>query len=201
MEVTHSQRPQKCALCQISDGNHAMHPLYNKHGKDGVPLLTKTPHGPGIRMVHTLCALTINQNKYSRNIVYGCDVKGDQHFQKWCNHDNKVSLDMSYRDKSGKKILLKALVNHFVIAHDDKTLPPKEYAECKQKVKEKKEFQTLCCTVCNKKNKSRQIPIQVSVYTFTFDPCTVDRYFIMALTVYIPSCSCSVLQVVGRLFM
>ncbi len=159
LPITH--RPQKCALCSISDGNHAMHPLYDKHGKKGQPIPTTNSktRGTEIRMVHTLCAHVINKNEYSRNLVYGCDVEGSYTFSKSRDEDYKAPLDMSYQDDSGDSLM--ALVNHFVIVYDDKSLPQKDYVHCKKQLTYKQEFQKLCCTVCKKENKSRQIPIQV----------------------------------------
>ena len=72
-EVHIKSRAKRCALCPIFKGNHAMHPLFDKAGKTGQPIVAKKKHeDEGIVWVHTLCALVLNSNIGTNGLVYGC---------------------------------------------------------------------------------------------------------------------------------
>ncbi len=154
-----SQRPRKCALCPISDGHHAMHPLYNKHGLNAQPAIRSTKSNGGIdeiHMVHTLCANLLNVN--GGGIVYGCNRDGEWDFDAKSDDEDDINgndvnippLDLTYIDKKSGEFL-QSSVNQFVITYCDEA-----------PVKKKRELQTMRCTICHERNDERQIPLQVS---------------------------------------
>ena len=75
------KRPTECCLCSVKDGIHAMHPVYDAHGKRGRQIWLP-PGENGRRKLawcHTLCALVINQ--YTGGAIYGCTSNGFYNFE------------------------------------------------------------------------------------------------------------------------
>jgi len=78
-----TERPTECVLCSVKTGIHAMHPLYDEHGKNGRQLVLPAS-GPGfmrkerrLAWVHTLCAMFISSSEMIGGLVYGCDEDGE----------------------------------------------------------------------------------------------------------------------------
>ena len=79
-----NKRPSHCALCSVTTGMHAMHMLYDTHGKFGRPLIlpasaattNKEAKQERVAWVHTLCASFIGKFYQSRECVYGCQKNG-----------------------------------------------------------------------------------------------------------------------------
>lgn len=76
------KRPTECVLCSHDTGLHAMHPLYDTHGKYGRQLVLHSGgHGDKrkeerLAWVHTLCASVICSNPKTAGCVYGCFEDG-----------------------------------------------------------------------------------------------------------------------------
>ena len=77
------ERPTECVLCNVASEEHAMHPLYDNHGKEGRQLVLPAT-GVGFRRkekrlawVHTLCAMFISSSQRTRHLVYGCNEDGE----------------------------------------------------------------------------------------------------------------------------
>lgn len=161
-------RPQRCVLCHVNSGVHAMHPLYDKSGEDGRPLVIRTRKDPQdeIAWVHTLCASFINAFPQTKSLVYGCYEDGSyndddgrvliQSDSAGNEDDNDYeSIDLDYR--MGGVIALKAYPHHYVIVEktdgeeNDWTLRLNEMRNSKLK-----------CFVCGHTDElSHRIPVQV----------------------------------------
>ena len=77
------ERPTECVLCNVASEEHAMHPLYDNHGKEGRQLVLPAT-GVGFKRkekrlawVHTLCAMFISSGQRTRHLVYGCNEDGE----------------------------------------------------------------------------------------------------------------------------
>ena len=77
------ERPTECVLCNVASEEHAMHPLYDNHGKEGRQLVLPAT-GVGFKRkekrlawVHTLCAMFISSSQRTRHLVYGCNEDGE----------------------------------------------------------------------------------------------------------------------------
>lgn len=78
--ILQRERPMECVLCAVNYGPmHAMHPLYNDYGSNGRQLILPAGHHVPERLgwVHTLCAMSICDNRNTKGCVYGCDENGD----------------------------------------------------------------------------------------------------------------------------
>jgi len=79
-EVEQKERPVECALCSVKDGMHAMHPLFDYHGKGGrqicVPVKTKNKNDKSgekkLVWAHALCSLYL----CSKSFTYPCYKDG-----------------------------------------------------------------------------------------------------------------------------
>lgn len=69
------ERPTGCVLCDVQDGIHALHPLFDTHGKEARQLAISTEGGgKKLAWVHTLCANFIcTQTGGSVYACYGND--------------------------------------------------------------------------------------------------------------------------------
>lgn len=80
VEVTIFQkdRPSECALCSVSDGFHAMHPVYRESGPKGRQLIISTNDGKEEQLAwaHSLCAQGISSSRTAQGCVYACDKYG-----------------------------------------------------------------------------------------------------------------------------
>jgi hypothetical protein len=144
--VTQLKRPTECALCSVSVGNHAMHPLYDFDGKRGRQLIL--PNGK-LAWVHTLCASSICQNRGTPGCVYGCDVTGNAH----SGGDSEESSDGSNEGSGSDNGTLDAVsIHHFVICNPSDKGWWQHICDHRQ----------LTCIGCGKKDihKSLRIPIQ-----------------------------------------
>jgi len=167
-QITIKTRPKHCALCPISTGLHAMHPLFDKHGPHGQPIAAKGKNDEeGILWVHTLCALVTNSDQGTRGLIYGCveggnydddddDDDDDESSESSKDTDSKNDdknvngLDLAYRGE-GTDILLVPAPNHFVMTYDNRAL-----------LRRLADFRELKCEVCKHVDKrSRRLPLQV----------------------------------------
>ena len=160
-QIKITQRPTKCALCSITNGFHAMHPLFNKHGSEGRPITRKVGGVYQIVWVHTLCALVLATNQFSSGLVYGCNAEGDYEAattnQTSSEEDEAMGdphIDLDYVENDEKVLI--ASPHHFVItfSNDDGI----DYLGRIQ------EFRKLTCYICKVKPKDqrRRIPTQCS---------------------------------------
>jgi hypothetical protein len=109
-----------------------MHPLYNKSGLYGQPLIKHNE----VVWVHTLCAFATNTIERSSGLVYGCDING-----KWDDIDNNG-------------------VHHFVIVSKDDAHGYGEQIDLA--LSNLSEFRKLRCFVCDSNDTdSTRIPVQV----------------------------------------
>ena len=80
--IKQEERPTECVLCSVRTGTHAMHPLYDMHGKEGRQVLIPASgvgfkHKPSrLAWVHTLCAMFISSSPMHGGLVYGCMEDG-----------------------------------------------------------------------------------------------------------------------------
>jgi len=78
--IEQKQRPTECALCSVSDGVHAMYPLFDYHGKGGRQICytkrSKNKNGSNEKILawgHALCCLYLA----SVDFMYACYKDGD----------------------------------------------------------------------------------------------------------------------------
>ena len=156
-------RPTECVLCSVKDGLHVMHPLYDTDGKTGKHvMLPEDKHGPSRpAWVHTLCAMFIASNAFTKGCVYGCDIDGNYE----CDTDDEsskdeqddtvdVDKDASKQSQNDSPELMST--HHFVIAHIDND--GKETPWTKRITASR----TLKCIFCRQSDKtdSLRIPVQ-----------------------------------------
>ncbi len=148
-----------------------MHPLYNRHGPRGKPILSRSPfQDEGIVWVHTLCALALNINIGTNGLIFGCnadgsydsDGDGDEEeitSSEETSHDDKEAsvLNLTFSDKKGFELLHPA-PNHFVLNYHDDVASTRI-----------KEFRELRCQFCKKNDTMKgvlRIPMQVRIFFF-----------------------------------
>lgn len=78
LAVEQKERPRECCLCSVDDGNHALHPMYDAHGKKGRQILLPAEGKKPRRLAwaHTLCALTVSQSNETTGAIFGCAPDG-----------------------------------------------------------------------------------------------------------------------------
>lgn len=84
VSILQSERPRECVLCSIDTGVHAMHMVYDKAGKEGMPLVlpakrkdAKKPARPQrLAWVHSLCSFFICSNPSTQGCIFGCTKNG-----------------------------------------------------------------------------------------------------------------------------
>jgi hypothetical protein len=76
LEIVQEKRPKACALCSVTDGLHAMHPLYDIHGPRGRQVYLEDSEDKLV-WVHSLCALFLTR----KGFTFGCSRYGDYHGQ------------------------------------------------------------------------------------------------------------------------
>ncbi len=158
-KVAIKSRSKRCALCSISSGNHAMHPLYNISGPEGRPIVYKKRGvEDGIVWVHTLCAMFITCYENTKGMIYGCYEDGSYENEDGIlasvdeEGDDEKIIDLDFRKKPGSPVLLTPVHHHMVIENQD--------VDAIGKIEE---FRELKCTVCKKQDSNaRRIPVQVS---------------------------------------
>lgn len=164
-DITCEKRPTACALCPCKSGQHAMHPLYDKSGPDGQPLLDKDDN---LLWVHTLCAVFISGFEASSGAVYGCDERGryesisSDEEESDSNDENVDQNQNGYNfkyDEDGEEVLT-AAPHHFIISSkaDNASKEILHFiSECRSELK---------CAVCkNPDRHSRRLAVQVSLYS------------------------------------
>ena len=157
-QIVIKERPTQCALCPIKSGIHAMHPLYDRHGQDGQPLV-KADNTPV--WVHTLCAIFVCANGPTVNLVYGCDENGIFDFDSQDEDDDNDSIPTNrhnysfFKHYNDDEEVLTGMPHHFVITSKAGNATDIE-------MKTLTESRELQCYVChNPDMRSRRIPVQV----------------------------------------
>lgn len=76
--ITQKERSTECCLCSVQGEVHAMHPVYDGHGKRGRQIWLPPGEKKERRLAwaHTVCALTINANPNTAGTIYGCTLAG-----------------------------------------------------------------------------------------------------------------------------
>jgi hypothetical protein len=161
--VTQRERPRKCELCHISDGIHAMHPLYDFHGRGGRHICrytgVKDDEGNKIMRLawgHSLCCLVLGIN----GLLYGCGNDGSYH------GDDDVVVDN--RPPNPTPILApefeKAYGDYNAAVFFRYYLPLPKKADLDVYRKERQELQRVRCQVCGLKDDKNEnimrIPLQ-----------------------------------------
>ena len=169
------ERPTQCALCTChkAAGKQPMHPLYDKSGPHGQPLLGKENT---LLWVHTLCALFIGGCEASAGCVYGCDDEGrfeigsdkgsdDESDDSNDNDDeNSQSQQMIFGynyfqyHENGKEVL-SASPHHFVITSKVDNAPEATLSF----MNDSRNLKCQHCKVQDVHLRSKRIAIQVSV--------------------------------------
>lgn len=168
------QRPTECVLCSHKTGIHAMHPLYDTHGKEGRQLVLPGKGDGEGRLekrpawVHTLCAAFICSHPKTAGCVYGCFKDGsyDGVGNDEASLQSEFSFECNDEDGSGKLGCMEAeesdsddgvtvqQVHHYAIASKDdgeETVWTRAIkAHCKE----------LKCFLCGKGNGKYRIPVQ-----------------------------------------
>lgn len=122
------ERPTGCVLCDVHDGIHALHPLYDTHGPEARQLVISSEGGgKKLAWVHTLCANFIcTQTGGSVYAAYGTDGRYE---------DNS---DEEYSDEEDRDIRFYAMAT-------DET--GKEWAKI---ISERRK--SILCSICGKKD-------------------------------------------------
>ncbi len=166
--ITIKERPKSCALCPCKSGFHAMHPLYDKSGPGGQPLLGRDD---APIWVHTLCAVFICGYTSSKGFVYGCDESGryeeatsDRESQDEDSSQESTDLADAYNNFAyyeNEEEVLTAAPHHFIITSG----ADKASAETLRFMEERRD---LKCSVCkNPDMQSRRLVVQVILCCYT----------------------------------
>lgn len=107
-QIRVQERPTECALCDVHDGIHAMHPLFDTHGPEGRQLVVSSKGGNADRKlawVHTLCANFICSK--TGGSVYGCYGDDgryqDEGDEEDTNEENEVRFYAMATKENGKE--------------------------------------------------------------------------------------------------
>jgi hypothetical protein len=171
-KIVIKNRPKQCALCSIGSEIHAMHPLYNKHGIDGQPVVKDGT----IVWVHTLCALFIAGYELTRGIVYGCTINGEYQSDSDLEADENDESDNSNKNNGqvtnvdhrnnfsffqtyhNDKEALVGAPHHFVITYRGDGAENNAISMLKD-IRE-----NLRCSICNNPDqRSKRISVQVGI--------------------------------------
>lgn len=114
-----SSRSTECALCSVTTGCHAMHLLYDTHGKEGTPkILQPTQKGLKERVawVHTLCAMFIGKHE---GVIFACQKDGSYEGQDVDSSDSEdeapVENEFNYLESDDDNPAIYANHHHFVV--------------------------------------------------------------------------------------
>ena len=155
------ERPVQCALCVHKSGKHAMHPIYNKSGPDGHPVIDKNDNPI---WVHTLCALVSNSLVAA---CYGCNEFGEY---EGSDDDDSSDSDPMADAAVGAGVGEGYYFKYFENGEESLTANPHHYVIAsamdnadKSLLKQLHERRTqLRCNVCNNPDmRSRRIVVQV----------------------------------------
>jgi PHD-finger len=136
--VEQKERPSECVLCSVSNGVHAMHPLYDVEGPNGLQLILPSNT---LAWVHTLCANSVCQNRVTRGSVYGCDFTG-------CAED--AEDESNEDDGSDNSMPLDVTTHRYIMCGPKDTVWWHALRESRK----------LTCISCGKKDNGFRIPIQ-----------------------------------------
>jgi len=138
------ERPTECVLCNVHDGIHAMHPLFDTHGPKGRQLVISSQGGDSNRKlawVHTLCANFICSK--TGGSVYGCYGDDgryeDDSDQEYADEENEVRFYAMATKEKGKETAWSRIIT------DSR--------------------KTILCSICGKRDNSGdslRIPLQCS---------------------------------------
>eukprot|EP00588_Corethron_pennatum_P033732 CAMPEP_0194347318 /NCGR_PEP_ID=MMETSP0171-20130528/105919_1 /TAXON_ID=218684 /ORGANISM="Corethron pennatum, Strain L29A3" /LENGTH=256 /DNA_ID=CAMNT_0039114553 /DNA_START=41 /DNA_END=811 /DNA_ORIENTATION=- len=148
------RRPSICILCNVKDGIHAMHPVYNKEGPEGRPL--KRRNGPA--WVHTLCFLCIESSWQSSGCVYSCDAEGDTMDDD--NHSSSSSEDESLGPASDSDDEPSSLAPKIVETHHCVFAGKKKWPEYHAVASELRKLRCQICRTSDKTAGVLRIPLQ-----------------------------------------
>lgn len=170
-ELQHEQpegkRPTKCVLCSVSDGIHAMHPIYNKEGPDGKQL--QRPSGPA--WAHTLCCMFIGSFRRTEGCVFACNKAGEYDGEELDEDEeddesgegrgkiskpSKNGHQSNNRTGTDEDAMTSTEAHHFVIC--SKSVPG--HAELYSVIKEHRELRCLECKQKDNVARVLRIPIQ-----------------------------------------
>ena len=87
LQLLQEERPTRCDLCSISDGIHAMHPLYDNPGRKGRQIMMVDPQ-PRLAWGHTLCCSVLG----NKDLMYGCTATG---YYEGMDEDESIDDDRS----------------------------------------------------------------------------------------------------------
>jgi len=109
--ILQQSRPTKCALCSVSDGIHAMHPLYDSSGPSGRQIC----NDGSLVWAHTLCAFVLNTKSY----LFGCSRDGNYDTMEESEEsaeidDRSENSELIDDTKEGAEFGDSAPVHHFV---------------------------------------------------------------------------------------
>ena len=90
LSLIQESRPTVCDLCSWRGGIHAMHPLYDYHGKGGRQIMRVDPE-PRLAWAHSLCAFVLS----SKGFLYGCTPYGDYGYDEEFDSDSDDDDDRS----------------------------------------------------------------------------------------------------------
>lgn len=112
------QRPTECVLCNVHNGIHAMHPLFDTHGPDGRQLVITSAgvNDRKLAWVHTLCANFICST--TGGSVYGCYGDDgryeDDSDEEYSDEGNEVRFyAMATKDLNGKETAWSKIISDY----------------------------------------------------------------------------------------
>jgi len=126
------ERPTECVLCNVHDGIHAMHPLFDTHGPEGRQLVISEGGNADRKLawVHTLCANFICSK--TGGSVYGCYGDDgryeDDSDEEYTDEENEVRFYAIATKENGKETAWSKIIA--------------EYRK------------TIKCTICGKRDNS-----------------------------------------------
>jgi len=113
-------RSTECTVCTVNTGVHAMHLLYDTHGKEGTPKVLPPNNQrkleERVTWVHTLCAMFIGRHE---GVIFGCQKDGtyDGHDVDSSDSEDEASEEneFNYYDPEDDSAALYASHHHFVV--------------------------------------------------------------------------------------
>jgi len=111
------ERPKECVLCNVYDGIHAMHPLFDTHGPAGRQLVISSAgvNDRKLAWVHTLCANFICSK--TGGSVYGCYGEDgryeDDSDEEYCDEENEVRFYAMATKENGKETAWSRIITDY----------------------------------------------------------------------------------------
>lgn len=157
--LTQKVRPTKCELCDVSTGNHAMHPLYEAGCGNKARQITRIDpktKKPYLAWVHSLCAFGLSLDGY----MYGTARDGsinDGETDVTTGDDRSVNSELDRTDEeTPEKFGNTVPIHHFCYYLDR---PEKDYVSYRQAVEAAQKNRCMFCYSDDTKKDSLRIAL------------------------------------------